>query len=32
VVAAVQKFHFRPATLDNQNIPVELNLTVVVQR
>jgi TonB family protein len=32
VAAAVQKFHFRPASLDNQNIPVELKLTVVVQR
>jgi TonB family protein len=32
VVAAVQKFHFRPASLDNQKIPVELKLTVVVQR
>jgi len=32
VVAAVQKFHFRPASLDNQNIPVEVKLTVVVQR
>jgi TonB family protein len=31
VVAAVQKFHFRPASLDHQNIPVSLNLTVVVQ-
>jgi TonB family protein len=31
VVAAVQKLHFRPATLDNQNSPVDLNLTVVVQ-
>jgi TonB family protein len=32
VIAAVQKFHFRPATLDHQNIPVAVNLTVVVQR
>jgi TonB family protein len=32
VVAAVQKLHFRPATLDHQNIPVAVALTVVVQR
>jgi hypothetical protein len=32
VVAAVEKFHFRPATLDSQAIPVEMHLTVVVQR
>jgi hypothetical protein len=32
VIAAVQQFHFRPASLDNQVIPVNLNLTVVVQR
>jgi TonB family protein len=32
VIAAVQKFHFRPATLDHQNIAVSVKLTVVVQR
>jgi TonB family protein len=31
VVAAVQKFHFQPASLDHQNIPVEVKLTVLVQ-
>jgi len=31
VVAAVSKFRFSPAKLDNQAIPVALNLTVVVQ-
>jgi TonB family protein len=31
VIAAVQKFRFQPATLDHQNIPVEVKLTVVVQ-
>jgi TonB family protein len=31
VVAAIQKLHFRPATLDKQNVPVDVNLTVVVQ-
>lgn len=32
VVKAVKNFRFRPAKLDNEPIPVELNLTVVVQR
>jgi len=32
VVNAVRGFRFRPATLDNQTIPVDLNLTVEVQR
>lgn len=32
VVAAVNKFRFRPATLDNQPVEVPMTLTVVVQR
>ena len=32
VLAAVRDFKFRPATLDQQPVPVDLNLTVVVQR
>lgn len=31
VVAAVRGFHFRPATLDNQAVPVSMSLTVRVQ-
>jgi TonB family protein len=31
VVAAVRKFRFRPATLDNQVIPITMDLTVQVQ-
>ncbi|MGD0737377.1 MAG: energy transducer TonB [Terracidiphilus sp.] len=31
LVQAVQKLHFRPATLDHQNIPVAVNLNVVIQ-
>ena len=32
VLAAVRAFRFRPATLDQQPVPVDLELTVVVQR
>ena len=32
VVAAVRQSHFRPATLDNQVIPLNVNLVVTVQR
>jgi len=32
VVAAVRSFRWRPAVLDNQTIPVGLNLVVEVQR
>lgn len=32
VLAAVRDFHFRPATLDHTAIPVDLQLTVLVQR
>jgi TonB family protein len=28
VVEAVRQFHFRPGTIDNQAIPVDMNLTV----
>jgi TonB family protein len=31
VVKAVRDFHWHPATLDNQNIPVDVNLIVEVQ-
>ena len=30
VVDAVQRSHFRPGTIDNQAIPMDVNLTVVV--
>ncbi len=32
VLDAVRDFRFKPATLDQQPVPVDLNLTVVVQR
>jgi TonB family protein len=32
VLAAARDFRFRPATLDQQPVPVDLRLTVVVQR
>ncbi len=32
VLAAARDFRFRPATLNNQPVPVDLQLTVVVQR
>jgi TonB family protein len=32
VVAAVRKFRFAPARLDNQAIPTDMTLTIVVQR
>jgi TonB family protein len=32
VLQAVREFRFKPATLDQQPVPVDLNLTVVVQR
>jgi periplasmic protein TonB len=32
VVAAVKQFRWRPAVLDNQTIPVSMNLIVSVQR
>jgi TonB family protein len=32
VLEAVRDFKFRPATLDQQPVPVDLELTVVVQR
>lgn len=32
VLEAVRDFRFRPATLDQQPVPVDLELTVVVQR
>lgn len=31
VVKAVRDFHWRPATLDNQTIPVDVNVNVDVQ-
>ena len=31
VIEAIQKSHFRPAKLDNQAVPMELSLVVVVQ-
>ncbi|HTW50203.1 MAG TPA: energy transducer TonB [Acidobacteriaceae bacterium] len=31
VIAAVRQFHWRPASLDNQPIPLTVNLTVEVQ-
>lgn len=31
VVSAVNQFRFRPATIDNRTIPMEMNLTVTVQ-
>ena len=31
VIAAVRQFHWRPAVLDNQAIPLTVNLTVEVQ-
>ncbi len=30
VVDAIQRSHFRPGTIDNQAIPMDVNLTVVV--
>src|ERR1700676_2239960 len=32
VLAAARSFRFRPATLDQQPVPVDMQLTVVVQR
>jgi hypothetical protein len=32
VISAVQQFHWRPATLDHQAIPVDMKLIVQVQR
>lgn len=32
VLSAARDFRFRPATLDNQPVAIDLNLTVVVQR
>ena len=32
VLEAVRDFRFKPATLDQQPVPVDLHLTVVVQR
>lgn len=32
VVEAVSKLHFRPGTVDEQPIPVDVNLTVNIQR
>lgn len=32
VINAVRQFRFRPATLDNQSVPVDLDLTVNVER
>ncbi len=32
VVEAVSRFHFRPGTIDNQPIPVDMNLTVNIAR
>jgi hypothetical protein len=31
VIAAVRQFHWRPASLDNQPIPLTVNLTVEIQ-
>jgi TonB family protein len=31
VLAAVRQFHWRPAVLDNQTIPLTVNLTVEIQ-
>ena len=32
VLAAVRKFRFRPASLDEQPVPVKLSLTVLIRR
>jgi TonB family protein len=32
VVEAVSKLHYRPARIDDQKIPVEMNLTVVITK
>jgi hypothetical protein len=32
VVEAVSKLHYRPATIDNQKIPVDMNLTVFIAK
>jgi TonB family protein len=32
VVEAVSKLHYRPARIDNQKIPVDVNLTVVLTK
>jgi TonB family protein len=32
IVDAVQKAHFRPGTVDNTPIPIEMNLTVNIAR
>jgi len=32
VVDAVNHFHFRPGTIDNQPIPIDMNLTVNIAR
>ena len=32
VVEAVSKLHYRPARIDDQKIPIDMNLTVVITR
>jgi TonB family protein len=32
VVEAVSKLHYRPARIDDQKIPVDMNLTVIITR
>ncbi len=32
IVDAVRQFHYRPGTIDNQPIPVDMNLTVTIAR
>ncbi|HUB52567.1 MAG TPA: energy transducer TonB [Terracidiphilus sp.] len=32
VVEAVSKLHYRPARIDDQKIPIDMNLTVVIAR
>jgi hypothetical protein len=32
VLSAVRNFRFRPATLDKQAVPVDMNLVIQVQR
>jgi TonB family protein len=32
VVSTVRQFHFKPATVDNQPVPVDMNLTINIAR
>jgi TonB family protein len=32
VVEAVSRLHYRPASIDNQKIPIDMNLTVIIAK